>query len=255
MAARELLDDLATAKVSVWVEEGRLKYKAEPGALTEDLKARTQALRADVVAVLEGRAQRNNSEQSGGTPLPPRHPDEQRVDRDLLEDVKAWKRWAPLPAFGDQLEAIARAWGRTKAPSLKAEYERLAGWAYYEPEVVTAEWLAAQQARYQARPNAGRPMRPVRALTPEEVEAFAWALDVKPADLPPFPFRLRIGTTVTGPRWLPELQAEIRRGAADRRVRGGATLLDVQGLREAIATAATKPELAELRVVKKRRSA
>lgn len=254
MAARELLDDLATAGVSVWVEDGRLLYKAAPGVLTADLKARVQALRADVVAVLEGRSPRPRAKESQVEAWP-RHPDEQRVDRDLLEDVKAWRRYHPLPAFGELMEAIALAWSRSKAPSLKAEYERLAGWAYYESDVVTPEWLAAQQARYAAPARKPRPMRPARALTAAEVEAFAWVLELTPADLPPFPFRVRVGTVVTGPRWLQELQAEIRRGAPDPRVRMGVTLMDVQGLREAIARAAAKPEPAELRVVKKRRSA
>lgn len=225
MAARELLDDLATAGVRVWVEDGRLLYRAAPGALTADLKARVQALRADVVAVLDGRApkagRRNNPEHEPW----PRHPGEQRVDRDLLEDVKAWKRWHPLPAFGDLMEAIALAWSKTKpqerdeagrkvhhGASLKAEYERLAGWAYNAPEVVTA-------------------------------------------DLPPFPFRLSVGQRVTGPAWLPALQAEIRRGAADPRVRMGVTLRDVQGLRAAIASVARVEEPARLPVSKKRRTA
>ncbi|MOA27564.1 hypothetical protein D3C78_1484470 [compost metagenome] len=43
--------------------------------------------------------------------------------------------------------------------SLRAEYERLAGWALNERETVTPEWVAEQAARYTRPPDPPAPSR------------------------------------------------------------------------------------------------
>ena len=157
---------------------------------------------------------------------------------DPAEDAKGWVRHHALGEFGQLVGAIALAWKRSQAESLRAEYSRPVGWAFHDPETVTRQWLREQMAGYVPRARVERPRRAPRELTAEELEAFAWALGLEAADLPAFPFRTRVGITVTGPRDLPYLQAEIRRGPSDRRVSTGATLADVVALREAIARAA-----------------
>lgn len=55
MSAPLLLDELSALRIELYVEDGRLRFRAPPGALTPALKERIAAEREDLVALLSGR--------------------------------------------------------------------------------------------------------------------------------------------------------------------------------------------------------
>lgn len=248
-AAREVLDALAAAGIRVWVEDGRLLYKAAPGTLTEDLKTRIRPVRGDIIAILSGAVPTESwvKKSQGGSSDAPWHPETQKVENPA-EHVKALRRFHELPAFGQLMEAIAAAWARTKPQekddegrktpigrSLRREYERLAGWATFAPEVVTADWLAEQVARY-AVPPPTQSFPPVLGWPEGVAELVAWADGLEADDLPPAPFALRPGIKVSASAlWLASLREDIAAGPRGPRARTGALQDDLRALREAIA--------------------
>ena len=55
-AALDLLSECSAAGVKLFLDNGRLRYRAQPGAYTEDLRQRVAVHRDAVIAALEGRS-------------------------------------------------------------------------------------------------------------------------------------------------------------------------------------------------------
>jgi hypothetical protein len=178
--ALEMLNDLARGGVVLYLAaDGKLKFKADPGAYTDEKRALVAANREAFIAALEALSLGGSRPGAGDKSLPadsaPWHRDTKRVSN----PAEHWKdcRKAFPPAIAPVLEAIAAAWkhggvkvvtkvnGQEKTEtqhpeSLRREYERLAGWAMNEPETVTPAWVAEQTARYQRPAPTPNPVRP-----------------------------------------------------------------------------------------------
>jgi hypothetical protein len=167
-AALELLNQLSKEGVVLYLAaDGKLKFKADPGAYTDEKRAIVAANRKAFIAALQALSLGGSRPGAGDKSLPadtaPWHRDTKRV----TNPAEHWKdsRKAFPPVIAPVLEAIAAAWkhggvkvttkvnGQEKTEtqhpeSLRREYERLAGWAMNESETVTPAWVAEQTARY-----------------------------------------------------------------------------------------------------------
>jgi hypothetical protein len=178
--ALDMLNDLARGGVVLYLAaDGKLKFKADPGAYTDEKRAIVAANREAFIAALQALSLGGRRPGAGDKSLPadsaPWHRDTKRV----TNPAEHWKdsRKAFPPAIAPVLEAIAAAWKHggvkvtvkengkerteTRHPeSLRREYERLAAWAMNEPETVTAAWVAEQTARYKRTESQPNPIRP-----------------------------------------------------------------------------------------------
>ena len=259
-AARELIQDLERAGVTLYLDGERLRYRAAPGLVTDSVKQAVAEFRPDIVAYLAHRAGYESLQlgaEGGKLAAPARHPGEASVKNPEAHFAERERLYPQMlrPTLG----AIARAWSYTRparkaegdperkhiGESLRREYSRLAGWADNAPHVVTAPWLAEQLARYEASQTA--PVAPACAQGwGEDAALVAWVAALTQADLPPLPFGLRAGVRVTGSAFLANLQAEVAAGPRVVTARHGVLQRNIRDLREAIARAAAEVEIVDI---------